>query len=245
MTETETARRSIDAWSEGIDFEVRSMGDGLSFAGYAAVFNSWSADLGGYKEQIAPGAFTRSLNAVANGRWDVKMFLNHNDSIVLGSTKARTLRLTQDDRGLLAEATLPDNEWGRPVRDAVKRGEISSMSFGFVIDNPKSGQSYNDTRTERTIHDLRLFEVSPVTGWPAYAATSASVRALADAIDWTDEASARAVLDGLTEEQRDLLHRLLNSERPAPFIDPRKADLLARIAERAGQLAARGINLPD
>lgn len=228
-----------------LDMEVRTVGNGLQFTGYAAVFNSWSQDLGSFREQIAPGAFSRSLNASANGSWDVRMFLNHNEMVVLGSTKARTLRLSQDDRGLLAEVTLPDNEWGRPVRDAVARGEIRSMSFGFVIEKPGVHDEWTPDRKERTLKEVRLLEVSPVTGWPAYTATSASVRALVDVIDWTDEASARAVLDGLTDEQRELLHRLLNREMPAPFIDPRKAELTARFAARLAQAEAKGIHLPD
>ena len=240
MTEYRTAS---EAWPEA-DFEVRSVNDGLTFRGYAAVFNSWSADLGGFREQIAPNAFTRAVNAAANGSADIRMFLNHNQDIVLGSTRARTLRLSQDERGLLAEADLPDSTWGHPVAEAVRRGDIRSMSFGFTV-RGKGGESWSPDHKERTLLDVNLAEVSPVTGWPAYTATDASVRRLVDAIDWTDEASARAVLEGLSDEQRDTLHRLLNRERPEPYIDPRKADLLARIAVRADQLKAKGIHLSD
>ena len=180
------------AWPE-VDMEVRSVNDGLTFRGYAAVFDTWSQDLGGFREKIAPGAFTRSLKAAQNGNADIRMFLNHNTDIVLGSTRARTLRLTQDERGLLAEADLPDSTWGHPVAEAVRRGDIRSMSFGFSV--TKNGAVTNDTNTERTLTDVRLFEVSPVTGWPAYTATSASVRTLAEAIDWTDEASGASPVD--------------------------------------------------
>lgn len=235
-------RHTDEAWPE-LDFEVRAVGDGLEFTGYAAVFDSLSEDLGGFRERIAPGAFTRSINAARNGGRDIKAFLNHNNDVVLGSTRSRTLRLSEDARGLLAEMTLPDSEWGRPVAEAVRRGDISSMSFGFTV--AKGGDSWNDARNERTLHEVRLFEVSPVTGWPAYAATTASVRHLVDAIDWTDEASARSVLDGLTDEQRDILHRLLNQELAVPFLSPEKAELQARFAARLENAKARGIHLPD
>lgn len=214
------------AWPE-IDMEVRAVGDGMEFTGYAAVFDSPSEDLGGFREVIKPGAFTRSINAARNGGRDIKAFLNHNSDVVLGSTRAKTLRLSEDARGLLAEITLPDSVWGQPVAAAVRRGDISSMSFGFSV-TPK-GDSWNDTRNERTLHEVRLFEVSPVTGWPAYAATSASVRTLIDAIDWKDEESAQRIADDLTDEQRDILLRVLNRRSPTPLVTPTVAGLLARL----------------
>lgn len=236
-------RDAAVAWPE-LDFEMRAVGDGLTFRGYAAVFDVLSEDLGGFRERIAPGAFTRAVNAAANGSADIRMFLNHNQDVVLGSTKAKTLRLTQDERGLLAEADLPDDEWGRPVSNGVRLGNIRSMSFGFTV-RGKGGMSVTADGKERTLTDVNLFEVSPVTGWPAYTATSASVRTLLEAIDWTDEDSARSVLDGLSEEQRDILHRLLNRERAVPFISPEMADLRARFAVRLQDATRRGVQLTD
>lgn len=240
MTTQMELRHTDDAWPE-LDFEVRSVGDGMEFRGYAAVFDSLSEDLGGFRERIAPGAFTRSLNSAANGGRDIRMFLNHNQDVVLGSTRAKTLRLSQDDRGLLVEATLPDHEMGRAVSVGVQRGDIRSMSFGFMVD--KGGDVWSPDHKERTLKEVRLLEVSPVTGWPAYTATDASVRALLSAIDWEDEESGRAVIDRLSEEQRDILHRLLNRERAVPFISPAMAELRERFAARLEQAMARGVHV--
>ena len=148
--------------------EVRAVGDGMSFTGYAARFNSRSEYLGFY-EVIAPGAFTRTLKA----RNEIKAFLNHNTDVVLGSTRAGTLRLTQDDKGLLAEIDLPDTTAGRDLSTSVRRGDVSAMSFGFNV--PKGGDAWSPDGSERTLNEIALAEVSPVTGFPAYAATSASV----------------------------------------------------------------------
>lgn len=226
MTTTLERRDAAIAWPE-MDFELRSIDGGLEFAGYAAVYDSPSEDLGGFRETIAPGAFTRAVNAAANGSADIRMFLNHNSDIVLGSTKARTLRLSEDSRGLLAEATLPDSVWGHPVAEAVRRGDIRSMSFGFTV--PKGGDSWSTDRKARTLHTVRLFEVSPITGWPAYAATSASVRSLVDAIDWDDEESIERIVDGLDDERRAKLLRHLNTTSPTPFIAPDVAERQARL----------------
>jgi uncharacterized protein len=217
------------AWPEA-DFEVRSINDGLEFSGYAAVFDSESEDLGGFREVIRPGAFARSINAAANGGRVIKAFLNHNQDIVLGSTRAKTLRLSEDARGLLAEVTLPDSTWGHPVAEAVRRGDISSMSFGFIV--PPKGDSWSEDHKVRTVHEVRLLEVSPVTGWPAYTATTASVRHLIDAIDWEDEASAERIVDGLGPEQRAVLLRVLNRQSPSPLITPSVAELMARLESK-------------
>lgn len=219
-------RDAASAWPD-VDFEVRAVDGGMEFTGYAAVFDSQSEDLGGFREVIRPGAFTRSINAAKNGGRDIKAFLNHNMDVVLGSTRAKTLRLTEDTRGLLAEITLPDSVWGHPVAEAVRRGDISSMSFGFNV--PPKGDSWNDSRTERMLHEVRLFEVSPVTSWPAYSATTASVRTLIDTIDWKDEESAQRIADGLDDEQREILLRVLNRRSSTPLVTPAVADLLARL----------------
>lgn len=154
------------------DAEVRAVdGDGMTFMGYAARFNSRSEYLGFY-ETIAPGAFTRTLKS----RNEIKAFLNHNSDIVLGSTRAGTLRLEQDDKGLLAEISLPNSEWGRSVAEATRRGDISGMSFGFTV--PKNGDDWDESGQNRTLREIALHEVSPVTGFPAYTSTSASVRSL-------------------------------------------------------------------
>lgn len=221
-------RSSAVAWPE-LDMEVRAEGDGLTFRGYAAVFDTLSEDLGGFRERIAPGAFTRAVNATRNGQAEVKMFLNHNQDIALASTKGGTLRLSEDDRGLVAEATLEDDVFGQYVSKAVRRGSISAMSFGFSV--AKGGDSWTQDHKERTLHTVRLYEVSPVTGWPAYSATSASVRSLIDSVDWDDEESARRIIDLIPEDKRDLMVRLFNREVPTPLIDPDVADRLVRLRE--------------
>jgi HK97 family phage prohead protease len=157
-----------------VDFELRveaAESDGMRFTGYAAVFNSDSEPLP-FIERIMPGAFKRSLKA----RNEVKLFKNHNMDEVLASTRSKTLRLTEDSKGLLAEATLPDTTAGRDLAVLMKRGDVHAMSFGFSV--PAKGDSWSDDGMTRQLKEIRLHEVSIVTGFPAYEATTASVRSL-------------------------------------------------------------------
>jgi HK97 family phage prohead protease len=167
---TKTVERRIN----NVEFDVRDIDEnktGMSFTGYAAVFDSPSEPLP-FTEVIRSGAFQRSLKS----RNEVKLFMNHNTDVVLGSTRAGTLKLTEDGRGLLAQAELPDTTAGRDLSVLMKRGDVNSMSFGFSV--PANGDKWSSDGSTRELHQIRLHEVSIVTGFPAYEATTASVRSL-------------------------------------------------------------------
>jgi HK97 family phage prohead protease len=222
-------RVAVDTWPTA-DLEIRAAGDGMTFTGYAAVFNSWSEDMFGFREKIEPGAFARSLKRDRN----LRMFLNHNSDNVLATTKAGTLSLAEDDKGLRVEAQLPDTQAGRDLSTLMKRGDVDSMSFGFQAIRDK----WSEDLTERTLLEVRLFEVSPVTGWPAYPATSATVRHLAELVDEEVEpleAAFRVLADEngrLTIEQRDLLLRVINVRTDAPLVAPTLASYRALFEAR-------------
>jgi len=192
--------------------EVRAVGDGMSFTGYAARFNSRSEYMG-FHETISPGAFTRTLKS----RNEVKAFLNHNTDVVLGSTRAGTLRLTQDDKGLLAEIDLPDTGAGRDLAVSVKRGDVSGMSFGFNV--PKGGDEWSADGAQRTLNEIALMEVSPVSGFPAYRATSASVRSI-------------PMLARRCQEDADLLEIAVEALLMAEKLDAPTAELLRSVVDK-------------
>ena len=146
--------------------------DALRFVGYAALFNSWSQDLGGFREQIAPGAFTKALLAD-----DVRALLNHDKNYVLGRNRSGTLVLTEDERGLRFEVTAPNTQWARDLAESVRRGDIDQCSFGFQV--VRDDWRTADGIDERTLLEVRLFDVSIVT-YPAYLDTSANVRSCAE-----------------------------------------------------------------
>ena len=196
------------------DLEVRAEGDGMTLRGYAAVFNSPSQPLP-FIETIEPGAFRDSLKS----RNDIKLLWNHDTSVVLGSTRAGTLRLTEDDRGLLLEADLPDTQAGRDAAVSIQRGDVTGFSFGFRI--PAGGDVWASA-SERVLKRVNVHEVSVGVAFPAYTATdgTANVRSMTElsekilqlaelrgvsAEELTDALLALEAGDELTERQGELL----------------------------------------
>lgn len=141
--------------------------------GHAAVFNTLSEDLGGFREQIAPGAF---LTAIKED--DVRALFNHDPNFVLGRNTSGTLRMSEDSKGLAIEIDAPDTQFARDLLHSMERGDISQMSFGFnVRPNGSNFAEDDDGQIIRTLTDVRLFDVSPVT-YPAYKETDVAVRSL-------------------------------------------------------------------
>jgi HK97 family phage prohead protease len=185
---------SVERRVNDVTFEIRQGevdANKMTFTGYAAVFNSASEPLP-FTEYIMPGAFKRSLKS----RNEIKLFMNHNTDIVLGSTRAKTLKLSEDSKGLLAEAILPDTTAGRDLSVLMQRGDVSSMSFGFSV--PSKGDKWSNDGATRELHQIRLHEVSIVTGFPAYEATTASVRSI-DALATRTGMDADVLADALTK----------------------------------------------
>ena len=173
------------------EFEVRELSNGgVQFSGYAAVFNSDSEPLP-FIERILPSAFDKTLKS----RNNIKMYLNHDSTLVLGSTRAKTLRLSTDTKGLYTEADLPDTSYARDLAEVMRRGDVDSMSFGFSV--PRNGDSWSQDGMQRSLKEVRLHEVSVVTGFPAYSATSASVRSI-DALAEAVGADADQLAEALT-----------------------------------------------
>lgn len=143
---------------------------GRKLVGHAAKFST-PARIGSVTETIAPGAFRRSL---VNGA-DIRAFIDHDQTRILGRTKSGTLRLTEDEIGLRFELDVPDTQPGRDILALAERNDLSGMSFGFRV--ASSGERWNSARTQRTLNDVELIEISIISGgFPAYEGTTVSAR---------------------------------------------------------------------
>jgi Escherichia/Staphylococcus phage prohead protease len=153
--------------------EVRKAGDGkATIRGLAAVYDSLSDNLGGFRERIEPGAFDKTEMS------DVRGLFNHDSNYVLGRTKSKTVRLSVDKKGLNYEIDLPDTQTIRDlVLAPIERGDVDQSSFGFIVGGGNDEWVEDDEgRLIRTIHRVaELFDVSPVT-FPAYRDTSVGAR---------------------------------------------------------------------
>lgn len=152
------------------NMEVRASDDGTKLVGYAAVFDSPSEPLP-WIEYVKRGAFQKTLNDGA----DVRLLIDH-EGVPLARTTSGTLSLREDDRGLFVESDLdPMNPDAARLISALRRGDISQMSFAFRTIK----DSWNQDRSVRELREVQLFDVSVVT-FPAYESTVAELRARND-----------------------------------------------------------------
>lgn len=177
----------------GLELREEGAKDGsiATLVGYAAVYNTLSVDLGGFRELIRPGAFKRSLDRGD----DVRAFAHHSSPMIVGRRSAGTLVIAEDDKGLRTEIKVPDTTAGRDLVVSVKRGDLTGMSFEFrkIKDEWSKLNKDGDNVYRRELIDVDLYEVSVVT-WPAYLDTNVEARSL--------EALLR---DGITRAGKDAL----------------------------------------
>jgi len=162
------------AFEDDNELIVESRADGrASIIGYAAVYNRLSLDLGGFREEILPGAFDKILTR-QRGKQDVVALFNHDSNIVLGRTSSGTLELSSDEKGLRYVVTPPVSR--ADVMELISRRDVRGSSFAFTVD--KSGEGFRQGDDGNAVRQIRevsgLYDVGPVLV-PAYPATSAAV----------------------------------------------------------------------
>ena len=169
----EIERRDF-AFEDDNELIVESRADGrAAIVGYAAVYNRLSLDLGGFREEILPGAFDRILTR-QRGKQDVVALFNHDTNIVLGRTSSGTLELSSDEKGLRYVVTPPVSR--ADVMELISRRDVRGSSFAFTVD--KSGEGFRQGEDGNAVRQIRevsgLYDVGPVLV-PAYPSTSAAV----------------------------------------------------------------------
>lgn len=184
--------------------ELRVEGDGneIRLAGYAAVTNAWSDNLGGFEEIIEPGAFAGAI-----GVSDIRLQFNH-DGIALARCRMGasdgTMRVEEDDTGLHFEATM---DGGSPaaqtLASAIRRADVDQCSFSFLIAEGDDRWEDDGKMTRRTIVRVaEIFDVGPVN-FPAYPDTTVALRSRDAAI-----AARRTVAPGGAARLKILRRRL-------------------------------------
>jgi HK97 family phage prohead protease len=177
-------RRFLSLLDSPVRLEQRVGTDPPYITGYAAPFFRAGDPGTEYQlyddlvERIMPSAFDRALKED-----DIRALFNHNLDFVLGRMLAGTLELISDNFGLRYRIAPPDTQIARDVIKSIERGDVSGSSFSFLI-HPNGANYFKDGtgRYVRELHSVQLFDVGPVT-FPAYKASTSSIRAAADPAD--------------------------------------------------------------
>ena len=148
----------------------RSNSGGATLVGHAAVFDRRSQDLGGFVEELAPGAFKRALD---DPQTDAMLLAEHG-GLPLARQSAGTLNLSEDGTGLRVEATLAPTTAARDIQALVESKHLTQMSFAFTCAADEWSRA-EGSPLRRVTEVGRLFEVS-VVGTPAYPQTSIAAR---------------------------------------------------------------------
>ena len=183
------------------NFEIRAENDaerGDHIEGRAIVYDDFT-DMGWYRETIDKGALDNT------DLKDVRLLVNHNtDMIPLARSRNNnsnsTMQLSVDDEGMTIRANLDteNNADAKSLYSATERGDISGMSFMFMVEEDRWEDIDSDYPTRHILAISKVFEVSAVT-WPAYESTSLESRGLAEALD-----SAKASLENVKAEKREI-----------------------------------------
>lgn len=155
-------------------------------------------DLGFYDEVIDRGALDGA------DLTDVRFLVNHDTSMIPLARSRRnngnsTMRLSVDYEGMsidFVKLDVENNADASALYSAVKRGDITGMSFMFSIDGDKWDDLESDHPTRHITKIGTVVEVSAVT-FPAYEATSISARSK-EALD-----SARSALENARQQKAE------------------------------------------
>ncbi len=143
--------------------------DKLILVGRAIVFNKPTkikTESGSYIEII------RSSALIGASMDDVKLFYNHDTNNIPLARTPKTMQLEIDNEGLKFCAELPNTEAGRGMYEAVKRGDLTGMSFAFNV--PAGGDEWQGCI--RTIKKIEKVYECSIVAFPAYAEASVEAR---------------------------------------------------------------------
>lgn len=180
------------------DFEVRAHEDdkgGAVVEGVPIVFNK-KCDMGLYEEYISRDALSKT------DLKDVRFLVNHNTDMTplarsRNNNESSTMQMEVKDDGMHIRVSLDteNNSDARNLYSAIKRGDVSGMSFMFYVRGDE-WENLDSDYPKRTITDIgKVYEVSAVT-FPAYEDTSINARSSA-ALE-----SARKELESARAEER-------------------------------------------
>ena len=198
------------------NFEVRAEENeqhGTFITGTPIVFDQ-ATDMGWYEESISRDALAET------DLKDVRFLIGHNTSMIplarsRNNNENSTMQMVVTDRGMEIRVDLDteNNAEARALYSAVKRGDMSGMSFMFTVDK----DSWDDIDSEypkRTIMSIRkVFEVSAVA-FPAYPQTDIQAASEGETLD-----SVKASLESAKQKAAEERAALAETERRTALLE--------------------------
>jgi HK97 family phage prohead protease len=161
-----TMKRAKNLTFKNIEIRGSEQDGGERFVEGLIPYDSKSVPMWGVTEIIARTAFNKTLADKA----EVRALVSHDDGKILGSTKSGTLELENSDKGLVCRCRLPDTSYARDLFEVVRRGDVTTMSFGFI---PVKWDDDAKKKT-RTVREAALKEISFGVAFPAYPETNSN-----------------------------------------------------------------------
>ena len=196
--------------TRAFNFEIRAEQNekhGTYITGTPIVFNQ-EIDFGWYRESISEDALKET------DLRDVRFLIGHNTGMVplarsRNNNENSTMQMTVTERGMEIRVDLDteNNADARTLYSAVKRGDISGMSFMFTVDK-EEWEDVDSENPKRTITGIRkVFEVSAVA-FPAYEGTDIQAASEGEGLE-----SVRASLESARKQQEEERAREAEEER--------------------------------
>ena len=162
---------------------------GTFITGTPIVFNR-ATDMGWYEETIDPDALANT------DLKDVAFLVGHNTGMIplarsRNNNENSTMQMSVTDEGMDIRVDLDteNNAEAKALYSAVRRGDMTGMSFMFVVDKDSWTDVDSDYPKRQILSIRKVFEVSAVA-FPAYPQTSIQAASEGDTLD-----SARASLE--------------------------------------------------
>ena len=198
------------------NFEVRAEQNeqhGTFITGTPIVFDE-ATDMGWYEERIDKDALNEC------DLKDVRFLIGHNTSMIplarsRNNNENSTMQMTVTERGMEIRVDLDteNNAEARALYSAVKRGDMSGMSFMFAVDSDKWDDVDSDY-PKRTILSIRkVYEISAVA-FPAYPQTDIQAASKGETLD-----SVRASLESARKAAEEERQRIAEDERRTAALD--------------------------
>src|SRR5699024_561190 len=159
--------KEVRSMAENIEFRDSDSGDQY-IEGYALKFDTWSEDLGGFRESIHKDALKNTDTS------DVRALFNHNADHIIARSAAGSLELDVDDIGLKFRAKIPNTSYGCHLLEYLRNCNVKRCLFCFCCEENGDELTYDkgERSYKRILRTMKEIVGVSVFTFPAYRDTA-------------------------------------------------------------------------